>query len=671
MKTKILFFIFLLTTSSLFAGNGTIFFTGGDISYFPGGSNIPTWVNNLGHTQLLSSGNYTLIVTATPSNKVFKLKVTWKTDFGTQTGQVQDANPSNAKSVSVTHVILGGPSTTTDIAVELNQLNVVDFCTEYTLTFDLRDQLNRTVDLYEHKFRILDRPNDWTLSEAEAVWNSADITMKDDNLDFGEESNTRSQTFVASKDLWIRWINDGGSTHQNAKHSFGNNSWNRVFARVRNRGCSTTQSANLHLYWTAARSFEMWKEHWLNFSSNPSVAGANWMYYGNNPLNPQHPLGGEITINTPLTPMASYNYAAATSPVSLSALAPGEVRVISPVGWRAPNPDAFKNNNQLKIRSDGWPVICLLARIVSVNDPMHNESDRDVFWNIVDNNNIVSVNTFLTNNDLTYDRINPDAPVGTQGNYQSRMGIMFINNPTISTRTVKLSFTELATLNTDTPPEFNNYGFPVLAMDSLLWKAWDDGGRQGTGISVISTGLIKVTDVETGTLTNISIASGQQHRLGVMFEYYRDTVPPDTVYNYSFSLGEYDSIPTEQIHTPSIFLTSVLDTAILDTTTAVYQKTDPTTGTNAKESSIESQFYPNPAIDNTNVFFELLESSNVSISIKDIFGREVLLPVDNKTIDAGKQHFVIDVSSLGSGIYFCEVKINGYSFTQKFVKASQ
>ncbi|HYG40079.1 MAG TPA: T9SS type A sorting domain-containing protein [Cytophagales bacterium] len=671
MRKIILILIGFLSPFILSAGNGTIFFTNGDISYFQAG--FSQYENFHGHTQLLSGAQYRLKIVVEPRDLVRGLDVTWRTLSAENPGSMRDISATNEKSLTMFNVIT---NTSEESAIELTvfPLGSPPPCTEFTITFVLSTVSvpAQTVDTYVHKFRLLEaQKTTWTNTESDALWNSSDIYMQDDPVrippqsqhnvgDFGIEPNTTSETFVSSKDMWIRWVVDNNQSHQNAKYSYGDGSWNRVFAMVRNRGCQTSPSANLRLYWTVARSFEMWKEHWLNYQSNSTVAGTNWMYIGNNSTNPKVPLGGEITINTPMTPMSSYSYSAASSPVSISPLAGGERRIITPVGWRAPNPDDFKSGFDLKIRPDGWPVICLLARLESTGDPMFNEQDRDVFWNVVDNNNIITLNTYVTNNDGTYDRVAPGTYTGTGPNWQSRMGVLFINNPTSTSRIVNLSFNELQ-LDSPAAPEFNDYGFAVLAFDQDLWDKWDAGGRIGSGISVIEDGLVKVTDPTTATLQNITLTAGEMHRLGVMFEYYYDSIP-DSNYTYLYSLGEYDTDPAEHIHAPTMFTTTVLENPVLDSigsNDTLYGHID----------SFSYVISPNPVTTgsvNVNVSLNFHTSTAV-LNIYNSLGNPMITPYSLGTLTPGNHSFPVNVSSVPSGTYTMVITAKDINYSQVII----
>ena len=76
--------------------------------------------------------------------------------------------------------------------------------------------------------------------------------------------------------------------------------------------------------------------------------------------------------------------------------------------------------------------------------------------------------------------------------------------------------------------------------------------------------------------------------------------------------------------------------------------------------------YPNPFNPSTNIRYQLIENSHVSIKVYDILGRQITTLVDgNKT--AGQYMAVFDGSHYASGIYFVRMMVEGSS-TQQIIK---
>ena len=73
--------------------------------------------------------------------------------------------------------------------------------------------------------------------------------------------------------------------------------------------------------------------------------------------------------------------------------------------------------------------------------------------------------------------------------------------------------------------------------------------------------------------------------------------------------------------------------------------------------------YPNPSTNFTNVNFNLINSSKVSVKILNVLGQNMFS--ENYNMSAGLQNVKIDVENLINGVYFLEVNINGEVTSQK------
>lgn len=72
-----------------------------------------------------------------------------------------------------------------------------------------------------------------------------------------------------------------------------------------------------------------------------------------------------------------------------------------------------------------------------------------------------------------------------------------------------------------------------------------------------------------------------------------------------------------------------------------------------EEKAKKLNIYPNPARENTNIEFDLAETSSVKLSIYDISGREVKQYSDNNIYTNGVGKININVSDLKAGTYIC------------------
>jgi hypothetical protein len=76
--------------------------------------------------------------------------------------------------------------------------------------------------------------------------------------------------------------------------------------------------------------------------------------------------------------------------------------------------------------------------------------------------------------------------------------------------------------------------------------------------------------------------------------------------------------------------------------------------------------YPNPVHSKLYIRFDELRSAEVEIKIFDLLGK-VLLENKIESIIAGSEHN-IDIHHFKEGIYFVQIKSNGASYNQQFIK---
>jgi hypothetical protein len=102
-----------------------------------------------------------------------------------------------------------------------------------------------------------------------------DLWMQDVSDDVGEEPDPSSQPMYISNDIWVRLSNDGvlNEDHQNPEYRPPGSASNYVYVRVRNRGCSGTQSGTLKLYWAKASTGLSWPAPFDGTVSTPALMG--------------------------------------------------------------------------------------------------------------------------------------------------------------------------------------------------------------------------------------------------------------------------------------------------------------------------------------------------------------------------------------------------------------
>jgi hypothetical protein len=78
------------------------------------------------------------------------------------------------------------------------------------------------------------------------------------------------------------------------------------------------------------------------------------------------------------------------------------------------------------------------------------------------------------------------------------------------------------------------------------------------------------------------------------------------------------------------------------------------------------QNYPNPFNPTTNISFSLAENAHVTLSVVDLTGRVVVVLVD-EVRGAGRYTETLDASHLASGVYFYQLKTDGFEAVRKMV----
>jgi hypothetical protein len=89
-------------------------------------------------------------------------------------------------------------------------------------------------------------------------------------------------------------------------------------------------------------------------------------------------------------------------------------------------------------------------------------------------------------------------------------------------------------------------------------------------------------------------------------------------------------------------------------------------GTMPKEF-ILFQNYPNPFNPSTKIIYTLKSSGKVRLSVYDLLGREVVVPVNNERKIAGKHEVLFNAANLPSGVYFYRLQAEKYVETMRMV----
>jgi hypothetical protein len=79
-----------------------------------------------------------------------------------------------------------------------------------------------------------------------------------------------------------------------------------------------------------------------------------------------------------------------------------------------------------------------------------------------------------------------------------------------------------------------------------------------------------------------------------------------------------------------------------------------------------NQNYPNPFNPTTTISFTIPSTSNVSLKVFNILGKEVATLV-NESKSAGNYSINFNASGLSSGVYFYQLTTDNFTSTKKFI----
>jgi hypothetical protein len=89
-------------------------------------------------------------------------------------------------------------------------------------------------------------------------------------------------------------------------------------------------------------------------------------------------------------------------------------------------------------------------------------------------------------------------------------------------------------------------------------------------------------------------------------------------------------------------------------------------GVEQKEALANVTINPNPVKDVAKVTVNLKKDANVTVKVTNMLGQQVM-SMNKGNMTSGSQQFILDASSLNSGVYFVTVLVNGEKYTQKMI----
>ena len=139
-------------------------------------------------------------------------------------------------------------------------------------------------------------------------------------------------------------------------------------------------------------------------------------------------------------------------------------------------------------------------------------------------------------------------------------------------------------------------------------------------------------------------------------------------YEYILRMGVYPDDAWAEASLPFEKLAADDGSATVDNWDCLGESFDSklTAGDNLPVEHVLLTAYPNPFNPETTINFELLDASDVNLTVYDISGREVQSLVTGH-LSPGQHSVVWDADGMPSGVYFVRLEAGGYTATQKLV----
>lgn len=509
-------------------------------------------------------------------------------------------------------------------------------------------------------------------------YNSSDLFLKDNSFDLGEEPYWNTTIADYTKSTSIRntlQANIAYKTHDgiNPNLSFSNfaqrstlGNLNKMNIWVENRGCAnTTSEAYLSAFWTVARVFEPWGEHWHNYSRYPQFASNNKISYTDpaTGVTDNKEMGNHITLSDP------WNYKSNAIELTIpSNIHPTRYDFnsqqhtggfLASIDWNPPHSDWYFSASNIFRTANAEPVFCYLAYIREPNKPnngFHTWYNNDTKTNITDfvlyNNNAATVNSYLATPNNRYKRKT------SNNRYISNIGTIMIDNP------YQYEVINLSLIGENNEHNILENGNVYLIFDEVLWSRWALSDFSGSGYEISGPNRIRITNIDSASMNRITLLNGQRGIVGIEFEYFAD-MAPDTDYYCSFSLGAFLNNPTNQVGSPTHFITQVLTIPDFE----IDESAANFTSVNTHSETVQNMHvYPNPASRMINLSFDLTaqtEKTNLNIISTD--GR-IVHTISNLKTNIGSNTLTIDMERFDNGIYFVEIQTTEFVKRIKFVK---
>lgn len=410
-----------------------------------------------------------------------------------------------------------------------------------------------------------------------------DLFIRDSNNDIGLEVNTITGPCIwDSPDIWTRNVKDGGLVPQNPEYNSGGTP-NVVYVRVTNRGTQpSTGYELLKTYWAKASTGLSWTSPW--------TGGVYLINALGNPV----PMGGQIGIS------------------NIPILQPGQ-QIIIAFPWVVPNPADYIFNPPI----ESWHF-CLLARIVTPNDPMFITETTDLGANVRNNNNIAWKNLSIVDI-VPNKKLGGAISVGVYGKSR-RVYLEFVAE---KTEHGKFIFEEAEV---------------AIELNNKLANVWEQGGKKAQFLEEGIEGNKLIVRGNNAILDNLYFEDEEVGILNLTFNFL--TEEPTEKIEYTYYVIQKDAETGEIIGGETYLINR-------------YPKGEApkeaveSNNTTIKLSILEN-IAPNPTSDRVTISYKLTGVNSAYLMVSGSFG----LGNSNKyTLDLNSSQTTIDISNYPTGLY--------------------
>lgn len=351
----------------------------------------------------------------------------------------------------------------------------------------------------------------------------------------------------------------------------------------------------------------------------PGIQDVMEPWAGGNGVFPWDAAGGDIMVknstDTSVVTPPIYDDAYLRIPV----LQPGE-SVIMQMPWYPPNV------NQFSCHGSDAGHFCLLARIVSPNDPFFAAETNDLNGNVLNNNNIAWKNITVVDDF-------PGSAMIAGG------GGVFVHNLNVKAITkTKLLFDVPAA---EAANSVFRFGTVKINLGKFIMQKWIAGGRQGTGIAL--TGIENEIQIlgPGAYIGGVSLNPNETSSIQTAFALIKT---PEMPAELNFDIKQFDeSAPARAVGGERY---TIKNSSAKQETRAIATKLD------VQSDDAAISIAPNPAKDMVNINFNNVAKDGWFIIIKDMANKVVY----SNTINGNTQ---INISGYAKGTYIAELRQKG------------